>query len=184
VGELSVKRGRPKRVDRAFLEANFDMLNAAIEAGALEVRTPAGAVVDLKSLRVSIAAPPPAEVNPNFPLDDANNDVNPVRPATASPNAGIEPSVHARGELPDLLKPTLEETSEAAEENASVSDSLEEGTRDSAEAAAVEEESAEAPASAEAAAAAAAAAPTPSPLAPPAPVARPPTGKGGKGKSR
>ena len=112
-GAIVVKRKCPRTYPESVIMANLEALKEANAVGALEVRTKGGELVDLSTMT---AAPQeaPASPPPNFKQDSAKDDVNPQRPPRASENVNT-PTPEAQGALPELLKPTLEETAERSD---------------------------------------------------------------------
>jgi hypothetical protein len=109
--------------------AQLPAISEGVAAGVIRVLDPDGRPVDLSRFGhappalpaaaavESLSSPPPA-----FQVDDANRDVNPMRPTRISDNQAHAPapSPFAQGAVPELLRTSLEAQADAADAAAAV----------------------------------------------------------------
>lgn len=131
-GALVVKRGRPVAVSATRLGQLMPSLLAAFDAGSIILKDSTGVTLNHRTGE-PLVTPAAASPLPNVLLDSAANDKNPVRPALVSGNVAHDPSAHARGELPNLLKPSLEDTSGEGDQEEQGEEGLEETGDESAD---------------------------------------------------
>lgn len=72
-GDVVVRRNRPATITESKLKAHLPEFQRAYDEGRIEVRTPTGQLVDLKTLSV-VEKLPAAPPKPQPPLDSAAND--------------------------------------------------------------------------------------------------------------